>query len=445
MKVSIIGAGYVGLVTGVCLAAKGHNVRCVEVDSQKVARINKAIPTIFEDGLQALLEKTINKNFIATTEVNRSVIDSEITLIAVGTPFNGAEIDLTYVKEVSRQVGAALKGRPDYHVVVVKSTVVPGTTDTVVLPLLEENSGKKAGRDFGVGMNPEFLTEGQAVSDFMNPDRIVLGTNDAGAMRALDELYADFEGVPVVRTNCRTAEMIKYVSNGLLALNISYANEISDLCSSLGSVDVVDVMKGVHLSGYLSPKTKDGSSVTAPIASFLQAGCGFGGSCLPKDVKALIAHGAGMKVKMRLLKSVIEINEGRPDQVVRLLQKHFPDLKNIRIAVLGLSFKQDTDDMRESPAIPIIKELLSRGAVVKAYDPVACSQAAALFPDHYLTLCDTLEAALEDVHGAVLVTSWEQFRAVPELLSRINPNAVLVDGRRIIDKHAVPRYEGIGA
>ena len=178
MRVSIIGTGYVGLVTGACLADKGHDILCVDIDSQKVDKINNGIPPIFEKGLEDLLQRTIKKNLLATTDLHRSVLDSEITLVAVGTPFERGEIDLTYVMEVSRQIGIALKDKHGYHVVVVKSTVVPGTTDEVVLPLLEENSGKKACRDFGVGMNPEFLTEGQAITDFMHPDRIVLGAND---------------------------------------------------------------------------------------------------------------------------------------------------------------------------------------------------------------------------------------------------------------------------
>ena len=218
MRVSIIGTGYVELVTGACLADKGHDILCVDIDSQKVDKINNGIPPIYEKGLEDLLQRTIKKNLLATTDLHRSVLDSEITLVAVGTPFERKEIDLTYVKEVSRQIGIALKDKRGYHVVVVKSTVVPGTTDEVVLPLLEINSGKKAGRDFGVGMNPEFLTEGQAITDFMHPDRIVLGANDERAMQMLGELYAPFEDTPKLRTNARTAEMINYASNAILGV-----------------------------------------------------------------------------------------------------------------------------------------------------------------------------------------------------------------------------------
>ena len=444
MRVSIIGTGYVGLVTGACLADKGHDILCVDIDGQKVDKINNGIPPIYEKDLEDLLLRTIKKNLLATTDLHRSVLDSEITLVAVGTPFERKEIDLTYVKEVSRQIGIALKDKLGYHVVVVKSTVVPGTTDEVVLPLLEENSGKKAGRDFGVGMNPEFLTEGQAIADFMHPDRIVLGANDERAMQMLGELYAAFGDVPKLRTNCKTAEMIKYACNAMLATQISFANEMANLCSALGGVDIMDVMKGVHLSNYLSPKASDGNRIQAPISSFLEAGCGFGGSCLPKDVKALIAHGKKRGACMPLLEAVIKTNENQPDQVIRMLKKHFTSLEKVRIAILGLSFKPDTDDMRESPAILIIRKLLSQGALLKAYDPVANQEVQKLFPGHQLTLCESLEEALVDVDAAVLVTRWEQFGQVSELWSRLSPNAIFVDGRRMIDKNTIEKYEGIG-
>jgi UDPglucose 6-dehydrogenase/GDP-mannose 6-dehydrogenase len=444
MKVSIIGTGYVGLVTGACLAEKGHQILCVDKDPKKVNKINQGISPIFEEGLEEILKKNINKNVQATTDLQRAILDSEITLIAVGTPFDGKQIDLTQVKEVSAQIGSALIGKAGYHAVVVKSTVVPGTTDGAILPILEDASGKKAGAGFGVGMNPEFLTEGQAVADFMKPDRIVLGANDGKCMRLLEQLYQAFDGIPKMKTNCKTAEMIKYASNAMLATQISFANEIANLCSALGGVDIVDVMKGVHLSNYLRPTASDGSWIQAPLSSFLEAGCGFGGSCLPKDVNALIAHGEKAGSAMPLLSAVIETNRHQPGEVIRLLKKHFPSLKDVRVAILGLSFKPDTDDMRESPAIPIIKELLAQNARLKGYDPAANHEARKLFPPHQLILCETLEETLASVDAVVLVTRWGQFEEVPGIVSRLNPEAIFVDGRRMLDKHRFTHYEGIG-
>jgi UDPglucose 6-dehydrogenase len=444
MKVSIIGTGYVGLVTGACLAEKGHQIFCVDKDPQKVNKINQGISPIFEEGLEEILRKNINKNLQATPDLPRAILDSEITLIAVGTPFDGKQIDLTQVKEVSAQIGGVLTRKAGYHAVVVKSTVVPGTTDGVVLPILEEASGKKAGAGFGVGMNPEFLTEGQAVADFMMPDRIVLGANDEKCMLLLEQLYQAFGSTPKMRTNNKTAEMIKYASNAMLATQISFANEIGNLCSALGGVDIVDVMQGVHLSNYLRPTASDGRRIQAPISSFLEAGCGFGGSCLPKDVKALIVHGEKAGSPMPLLSAVIDTNLRQPGEVIRLLKRHFNSLKDVRITVLGLSFKPDTDDMRESPAVPIIRMLLSEGAKITAHDPVAIPEARKIFPDGEVEFQPDLGQAIEKGQAVVLVTRWSHYQELPRLLGSHKDQALVVDGRRMFEKNTIARYDGIG-
>jgi UDPglucose 6-dehydrogenase/GDP-mannose 6-dehydrogenase len=324
--------------------------------------------------------------------------------------------------------------------VVVKSTVVPGTTDQHVLPALEASSGKKAGKDFGVGMNPEFLSEGEAVNDFLFPDRIVLGGIDARATDVLEEVYKPFgPEVPRLRTNTRTAEMIKYASNSLLATLISFSNELANLGSALGGIDTTEVMRGVHLSMYFRSRNKEG---LPPITSFLKAGCGFGGSCLPKDVSALIAHGHKAATSMRMLESVIRINEEQPKRTVALLRKHWSSLKGVRVAVLGLSFKPETSDVRESPAFPIMRELLDSGAEVKAYDPVAKHEAQKAFPDTKVNYCDSLDTALTDIDAVVVVTPWKEFKDVPALLK--DPKIVFVDGRRAYDRQSVAKYEGIG-
>ncbi len=292
MRVSIIGTGYVGLVTGACLAEKGHQVTCVDIDQRRVDALNRAESPIFEAGLDELLRAHVGGRLRATTDLTQAVLDSELTLVAVGTPFDGREIDLTAVSGATRQVGEALKLKASYHVVVIKSTVVPGTTDGHVLPILEDASGKKAGAGFGVAMNPEFLSEGEAVRDFLFPDRIVLGGIDERSIDALARLYEPFDDVPRIRTNTRTAEMIKYASNALLATLISFSNELANLGAALGGIDSVDVMRGVHLSQYFRGRNADG---LPPITSFLAAGCGYGGSCLPKDVSALVAHAAQVR------------------------------------------------------------------------------------------------------------------------------------------------------
>jgi UDPglucose 6-dehydrogenase len=442
MNISIIGTGYVGLVTGACLAEKGHQVTCVDINPDRVAALNRAEAPIYEAGLEDLLRKHVGKGLSATTDLATAVLNTELTLIAVGTPFNGKEIDLTAVLGATKQIGAALKQKSGYHLVVVKSTVVPGTTDQHVLPALEASSGKKAGADFGVGMNPEFLSEGEAVNDFLFPDRIVLGGIDQRAIDVLEELYQPFPAdVPRLRTNTRTAEMIKYASNSLLATLISFSNELANLGSALGGIDTVEVMRGVHLSMYFRSRNKEG---LPPITSFLKAGCGFGGSCLPKDVSALIAHGHKAATSMRMLESVIRINEEQPKRTVALLRKHWSSLKGLRVAVLGLSFKPETSDVRESPAFPIMRELLDSGAVVKAFDPVAKHEAQKAFPDTKVNYCDALDAALADIDAVVVVTPWKEFKDVPARLAASQSKTVFVDGRRAYDKQAVANYEGIG-
>lgn len=444
MKVSIIGAGYVGLVTGACLADRGHQVVCVDLDSAKVAKINQAISPVYEPGLEELLRGHIGLDLTATTECQRAVHETDISIITVGTPFYGTQIDLSYVKLASHMIGKALRTKSTYHLVVIKSTVVPGTSDQVVRPILEELSGKRAGVEFGIGTNPEFLREGNAIQDFMNPDRIILGGIDDRSTNVLEELYQVFEGVDILRTNNTTAEMIKYASNSLLATMISFSNEIGNLCAAIGSTDVVEVMKGVHLDKRLSPIMPSGERVVPSFTSYLHAGCGFGGSCFPKDVKALIAFGKQAGLPMRLLESVIQVNDQQPQQVVSLLKKHFSSLSDLQIAVLGLAFKPGTDDIRESPAIPIVNALSEHRAQIRLFDPVVSFDTQDLFNDHNIELCTNLDESIRDVEVIVLLAQWPEFLKIPEMLVDLDHQPLVIDGRRMLDKHDVARYVGIG-
>jgi UDPglucose 6-dehydrogenase len=443
MRISVIGTGYVGLVSGACFAEIGHDCVCVDIDASKVERINRGQPPIHENGLEALLKRHVGTRLRATTDLRAAVQESSITVIAVGTPFDGTRIDLSYVREAARQIGEALRDKASFHTVVVKSTVVPGTTDDVVAVELARASGKRAGVDFGVGMNPEFLTEGVAVDDFMRPDRIVIGGTDARAIAMQREVYAAFRDTPTLETNNKTAEMIKYTSNSVLATMISFANEIGNLCDALGGVDVADVMQGVHLARYFTSTLADGQRVKAPISSFLWAGCGYGGSCLPKDTKALSAHGVAHGQAMPLLDAVIATNLAQPARMLALLQRHFSNLSGLRVAVLGLAFKEDTDDMRESPAIPIVRQLVEQGALVTAYDPIAADAARKVLPDG-VRYAASLEQALQGADAAMLVTRWDEFQRVPALLKGRADAPVLIDGRRVLAPATVPRYEGVG-
>jgi UDPglucose 6-dehydrogenase/GDP-mannose 6-dehydrogenase len=444
MKVSIVGTGYVGLVSGVCLAERGHYVTCVDIDPNRVEQINQGITPIHEEGLDTLLEKNLHHHLFATTDLSTAIQQTELSIIAVGTPFNRDQIDLTYIRQASAQIGAELRHKPAYHLVVVKSTVVPGTTDEVVLPALEAASGKTAGIDFGVGMNPEFLREGVAVKDFLSPDRIVLGAIDDRSLSLLEDLYRVFEDVDILKTNNKTAEMIKYTSNSLFATMISFSNEIGNLCAAIGDVDVVDVMRGVHLDRRLRVTSNTGERLSPAFVTYLEAGCGFGGSCFPKDVKSLAVHGTKAGRPMRLLKSVIDVNQDQHQVILDLLKKHFPLLTGIQIAILGLAFKPGTDDIRESPAIPVISHLLQAGARIRAYDPVAKDAMRKLYDDPGISYCDDLWQTIDEAEAIVLLTRWDEFHTLPGLLKQSAQQPLFIDGRRMLDKTSVARYEGIG-
>ena len=339
MNVSIIGTGYVGTVTGACFAELGHNIICVDIDTEKVRQMNEGIPPIHEEGLPELLKKHAGVRLRATSDYNDAISDSDVTFICVGTPSDeNGSIDLSIVRSASASIGKAIAekgkrkgaekgGESDadrYHVVVVKSTVVPGTTDEVVAPIIRENSGDAGA--VGIAMNPEFLREGKAVYDFMNPDKIVIG----GDPRARDTVARLYENISceITLTDTRTAEMIKYANNSFLATKISFANEIGNICKRLG-IDVYEVMSAVGKDFRISEH-------------FLNAGAGFGGSCFPKDVKALIGRAGELGYEPLLLNAVIKVNEEQPMRMIELLTDHVGEIRGRRIAVLGLAFRNET-------------------------------------------------------------------------------------------------------
>ena len=443
MKISIIGTGYVGLITGLCLAETSHEVTCIDNDQSKIERINKGECIIHEEGLKNLLDKNLGKNFKASTDLEAAVQNTDVSIIAVGTPFSNGAIDLSFIESVSKDIGIALSKKNDFHLIVVKSTVVPGTTDDVVLPILENFSNKKAGIDFGLGMNPEFLREGSAIFDFMNPDRIVMGSIDEKSDEYLKKIYQSFNNVTKISTNNKTAEMIKYANNSLLATLISFSNEIGNVCSTQGEIDIKDVLKGVHLDNRISPLI-DNKRIEPGIVSYLNAGCGFGGSCFPKDVQALISYGESKNSEMKLLKSVVEINKLQPFKIIEIIKKHFDSVKNVNISILGVAFKPGTDDMRESPAIPIIRELSKMSAKLSVYDPVAENEAKQIFSDIKINFSKSLASIIKSAQIVILITSWPEFNSLDELISNNYNDPLVIDGRRVLDKSKFKKYEGIG-
>jgi UDPglucose 6-dehydrogenase len=442
MRVTVIGTGYVGLVTAAGLAELGHTVTCADIDERKVDALNRGESTIFEPGVEPLLRRNVPSRLRATTDLAAAVQSSELTFICVGTPSGrDGRIDVSFVQQAVEQIGGALSSTTEFHAVVVKSTVVPGTSDRVVRPALERTSGKRAGVDFGVGINPEFLTEGTAVEDFLQPDRIVVG-GDQRTVAALRDLYAAFDSVPMVETNAATAEMIKYASNAMLATAISFSNEIANLGSAIGDIDVVEVMRGVHVSRYLTTRLGDGTSVTAPLSSFYEAGCGYGGSCLPKDVAALAARGREVGSPLPLLEAVAGTNDRQPARLVDLLRRELGELQGRRVTVLGLAFKPDTDDVRSSPALPVLRLLREAGAEVRVHDPVVGTQLLDGLGE--VTYMEDLADAVEQAEAVVVVTRWDHYRRLPKLVRRLDPPPLVVDGRRMLDRSSVPSYTGIG-
>ncbi|ADB58270.1 UDP-glucose dehydrogenase family protein [Archaeoglobus profundus] len=421
MRISIVGSGYVGIVTGIGFAELGHDVIFVDVDENKVNLINSGKPPIYEKGLKELMQKNKGR-YHATTDYDEAVNKSEITFICVGTPSKeDGSIDLRYVESASKGVGEALANKDDFHVVVVKSTVIPGTTEGVVKPLIEKESGKKAFKDFGLAMNPEFLREGNAVEDFFNPDRIVIGVKDEKTKSVLDELYKQFR-CPKLFTDIKTAEMIKYASNAFLATKISFANEIGNICKKLG-IDVYKVFEGVGLDHRINP-------------AFFRAGIGFGGSCFPKDVKALIRKAEELGEDPKILKAVIEVNEKQPLKMIELLKKHIPNLANRKIGVLGLAFKPDTDDVRESRAIPIVEALLREEAKIIAYDPKAMNNFAKIFPQ--IEYAKSSQEVIDKSDAVLIVTEWREFEELDY------SGKIVIDGRRIEKAMREAKiYEGV--
>jgi len=439
MRVTIVGTGYVGLVTGACLAAIGHRVVCVDVQPERVQLINDGHAPFHEAGLSELLQKNLAAgNLSATTDLHAALAGSEISLIAVGTPPTGEAVDLSYVEAAAAQIGQALRGSDSYHVVVVKSTVPPGTTDTLVRRTIEEHSGRRAG-EFGLCMNPEFLREGSAVHDFMYPDRIVIGEWDARSGTVVESLYAAFD-CPKPHTSLRNAELIKYTSNSLLSVLISFSNEIAGLCEAIPGTDVETVMDALHLDKRLSP-VLNGQRIKPDILTYLRAGIGFGGSCFPKDVNALRMFAREREIEMPMLDATMQVNGRRPRQVVDLVEQSAGGLSGRTVALLGLAFKPDTDDLRESPSLTIIRHLLERGAVVRAYDPIAAGAAKSLLDTERVTLCDTPEELLTGVDAAVIATAWPEFaRWDWAALGKLMRRPVIVDGRSVLRRVQLPEF-----
>jgi UDPglucose 6-dehydrogenase len=425
-NISVIGIGYVGLCTAVGFASRGYNVTASTHDAEKAGKINKGTPPFHEPNVQEMLKQAIQSERLICliNQTEKAVLETDLTFDAVGTPSRpDGSIDLQFIETSSRDVGKALNKKSTYHVMVIKSTVVPGTTQDLVKPILEKESKKKCGLDFGLCMNPEFLRQGSAFEDTLHPDRIVIGEHDKKSGDTLENLYKDFYGQntpPTIRTTLSTAELIKYASNSMLATKISFINMIANVCEKIPGVDVKTVGTAMGLDKRIGPL-------------FLNAGLGYGGSCFPKDVKALIAYSKNLGCNPQLLEAVESVNEAQPPRAVQFCKEQLGTLKGKNIAILGLAFKPDTDDMREARVIPIINNLIKGGANVMAYDPVAMPVAKTIFKTK-IGYATSATECLRNADCCIVVTEWDEFKKLkPEDFTRNMRQPILIDGRRIYD------------
>jgi len=421
MKIVIVGTGYVGLVTGTCFAEVGIDVTCVDIDKKKIENLKKGISPIYEPGLDEMIERNVNKDRLHfDTDITNCLSEADVVFSAVGTPPDeDGSADLKYVIDVARTVG---KNMNNYLLIVTKSTVPVGTAQKVRMAIQEELDKRGVDLKFDVASNPEFLKEGNAIDDFMKPDRIVVGIESAQAEEIMKRLYKPFtlNGHPIIFMDVPSAEMTKYAANSLLATKISFMNDIANLCEIIGA-DVNMVRKGIGSDSRIGQK-------------FIYPGIGYGGSCFPKDVKALIHTADDNGYSMRILKSVEEVNEDQKSVLFNKLNKYFNGkLKGKTIALWGLSFKPQTDDMREAPALILIDKLIKAGCKIKAYDPVAIEESKRRI-GNIIEYCKDQYETLIDADALFLVTEWTEFR-FPNLnvMKKLLKTSVIFDGRNIYD------------
>ncbi|SFT01724.1 UDPglucose 6-dehydrogenase [Porphyromonadaceae bacterium NLAE-zl-C104] len=422
MKIAIVGTGYVGLVTGACFSEMGVNVTCVDIQEDKIKNLKKGIIPIYEPGLEDMVHRNYKAGRLKfTTDLKECLDDVEIVFSAVGTPPDeDGSADLSYVLEVARTIGQNIN---KYILVVTKSTVPVGTSQKVKAVIQGELDKRNVNIEFDVASNPEFLKEGDAVNDFMKPDRVVVGIESERAKKIMESLYKPFmmNNYRLIFTDVPSAEMIKYAANAMLATRISFMNDIANLCELVGA-DVNMVRKGIGADNRIGSK-------------FLFPGCGYGGSCFPKDVKALIKTAEKNGYPMRVLKAVEDVNNDQKSILFKKLLEHFNgDIKNKRIALWGLAFKPETDDMREAPSLVLIDKILKAGAIVKAYDPIAVDECKRRIGSTIEYGSDMYDTVL-DADALLVVTEWKEFR-IPDwgILNKTMKNSVIFDGRNIYDK-----------
>jgi len=429
-SISILGTGFIGLCSAACFADKDIKVLASTHNAKKAQMINDGIAPFFEANLQEMMDNIKNTKpelLQCITDPIKAVLDTDISMITQGTPMReDKSIDLSYIESTAREIGEALKQKDRYHLVVVRSTVVPGTTRNLVNKTINNISGKEPGKDYGLCMQPEFLAEGRSIEDTLHPDRIVIGEFDEKSGMMLQEFYEYFYGkhlknCPILRMNLESAELVKYGNNCLLSTKISYANEFANFAELVPNVDIVQVMKGVGFDYRINPR-------------FLGAGVGFGGSCFHKDVNAIKAWSKSKGYTSRLLEAVLGINDDQAIHIVDIAEELAGKLAGKKVTLLGLAFKPGTDDMREAASIRVVNELIKRNVTnIVGYDPKAHKTAEEELGDK-IKYADTIEEALKESECALVITDWDEFKKLkPEDFKKHMKTPNLVDGRRIYD------------
>jgi UDPglucose 6-dehydrogenase len=414
MKASVIGAGYVGLTTAVCLADVGHEIICIDKNPEKVKELSKGNPIIYEENMEEKLKRVLKKGYLKFTTEYSDIVKTEITFIAVETPVReNGEMDLSSLEAAVKELGTVLKNKKGYHIVVVKSTVVPGVTKDLVIPLLEKYSGQKVPEEIGVSMNPEFLQEGKAIETFINPGRVVIGEikGDRRAGDKLVQLYEDFPSrYVIVRAALTEAEMIKFASNAFLATRVSFANEIGNVCDALG-INGHLVLEAMTLDPRFGK-------------SHLRPGPPYGGSCLPKEVKGFISKAKQLGCDPLLMESVEEVNERQKVRIVSKAEKILGSLQKKKVAILGLAFKPGSDDVRFSPGVAVAKGLVDKGAEVITYDPMAMENAKKIIGNS-VQFANSIEEALRGADCCIITTDWQHFRSMESEFNLMKEKNVL--------------------
>ena len=435
MNLAVMGAGYVGLTTAICLASQNHRITIFDIDNEKIKQIqNKKLP-FFENGLQEILEDVISsKNLVAVNNLNQLVENTDGCFICVGTPTKDDSIDLTQIIDATESLANSInENNNKNYQIIVRSTVIPNTTRNTILPILNERLSKQ---EFGLCVVPEFLREGKALDDFMNPDKIVIGNFDENSALFVKEIFKNFKDkCEFVETNLESAELIKYTNNAFFSMLISFSNEIANISENIPGVDSYEILKAL-ISDKRITSTVNNEKIIPSLDSYLIPGCGFGGSCFPKDVQAILDYANKNKIHTPLLSAILEINADRPNKMVLLSESILGTLKNKKITILGLTFKPETDDIRSSPALDAIKILSEKGAKISTFDPILNSKkqiSTLILPD--VDVCFRIEDALKDSDIAMVFTKWSDFKSLDsKFLKKFMKNPIIIDGRGFLDK-----------